>query len=778
MNQASYISVLRHPAVAMTLLLLICALAAAFATRLTFDAGSETLVVEGDPEFAEYVALGQRFPSDDYLFITVTPRPPLFEPRNLQLIQELQQDIDKLPGVLRTLSIATVPILRGDGTTSLTAQPELLEDAEAYFRGNRMFAGQLVSEDGNSAAIQTILQSSTEGFTQQDRAQLIADLRALREDFADRAELEFAGVPLIAHDMMAYLRADVRNFGIAAALMIGAALFIFFRRLRWVVLCASNATMAIILVVGLLGALGTPISVVSGNFISLLAIISISLTIHLVVRFRELMRTHPEQEHFERVRETMYSKFAPCFYTAATTIVAFTSLLTSGIPPVEDFGWMMAVGVVCAFIVTYVFFPCMLLLLGPGKPSKTLHKPMRLSIWLGVQAQRLQGRIVLGAFGIALLAGLGIAQLSLNSHFSQYFKSDSDIRRGLEFVDAQFGGVLPLDIVVTYAPFEEAELSEDDDFFFEDSDSATAEFPQSAWFSSSKVSELQRLTDYLIDRADVGSAISFAQLAELAANLNENKALDDVQLALMVTLLGAGRESLLGPYANPESGEMRITVRMREQTATAEYQTVVNELEQFAEESLNITSDRVATTGMFVLFGQSIRQLYESQRDTLIYVVIATLIMFIVLLRSVALGLVALSVNLLAAACVLAHMGYAGIPMDMMTITIAAITIGIGVDDAFHYLHRYREERSRGQTPTEAVTAVHASIGRAIYFTSVTVIAGFSLLALSNFVPTIYFGMLTAMAMAIALLANLLLLPALLLLLERWRTSSTAMDSR
>lgn len=760
----------------MTLLLAICALAAVFATRLTFDAGSETLVVEGDPEFAEYIALGQRFPSDDYLFVTVTPRPPLFEPGNLQLIQELQQAIDKLPGVLRTLSIASVPILHGDGTTSLNARPELLKDAEEYFHGNRMFAAQLVSEDGKSAAIQTILQPSSEGFTQQDRARLIADLRALREDFADRAKLEFAGVPLIAHDMMAYLRADVRNFGVAAALVIGAALFIFFRRLRWVVLCASNATLAIVLVVGLLGALGTPISVVSGNFISLLAIISISLTIHLVVRFRELMRNQPAQEHFERVRETMYSKFAPCFYTAATTIVAFTSLLTSGIPPVEDFGWMMAVGVVCAFAVTYVFFPCMLLLLGPAEPSKTLHRPMRLSIWLGKQAQDLRGRIALGALGIMLLAGAGIAQLSLNSHFSQYFKPGSDIRRGLEFVDAQFGGVLPLDVVVSYAPYEAAQLSEDDDFFFDDSASATAEFPQSSWFTANKVSELTQLTDYLTDRGDVGSAISFAQFAELAANLNENKALDNVQLALLVSLLGEDRESLLGPYANPETGEMRITVRMREQSATAEYQTVVTDLQQFAQESLNIDPERVATTGMFVLFGQSIRQLYESQRDTLIYVVIATLIMFVVLLRSVTLGLVALSVNLLAAACVLAHMGFTGIPMDMMTITIAAITIGIGVDDAFHYLHRYREERSRGHTPAQAITTVHASIGRAIYFTSVTVIAGFSLLALSNFVPTIYFGMLTAMAMAIALLANLLLLPALLLLLEKWRTTSAEAD--
>ncbi len=760
-----YLALLRHPLAAVLTLLLVVAVAAWFGRALSFDASSETLVVEGDPEFQEYLEVAAVFPSDDYLFITVEPDTALFSTETLDLIGAIETDLADLDGVTGTLSLRSVPLLGGEAITTLADDPGLLAEAKAYFASSMLFTRQLVAESGDAAAIQVTLKSLGEEHSQADRRFLIEQIREVRARYVDDARLHIAGVPLIAHDMMVYLRADVMNFGIAAALVICLALFLFFRRLRWLALCASNATLSVILVIGILGALDTPISVVSGNFISLLAIISISLTIHLVVRFRELIRTSPDQPHAERVAETMLSKFAPCAYTAVTTIVAFTSLLTSGIPPVEDFGWMMAVGVLCAFVVTYVFFPTVLLMLGPRPPSKTVFKPMRLSIGLGNLAVNRVGWVAGGALIVLMATGVGLARLNLDSQFSQYFKADSDIRQGLEYVDANFGGVLPLDVIVQLEPFVQEALDEDDDFFVEEE----ANYPQSAWFTSDKVRDIEKLTHYLRGRDDVGSATSLADLARLAEVTNRGQPLDDVQLALLVTLLDEGRASLVAPYANPDTGELRISVRMREATATADYPQVVADIERFATEELGWQVDRVGTTGMFILFGQSIRQLYESQRDTLIYVVVATLLMFVVLLRSLTFGIVGLAVNVLAAACVLAFMGSVGIPMDMMTITIAAITIGIGVDDAFHYLHRYREERNKGRNAHEAIAAVHRSIGRAIYFTSVTVVAGFSLLVLSNFVPTVYFGLLTALAMIIALVANLLLLPSLLLAVERFK---------
>ena len=759
---ALYEKMLRHPGWVLGAVLLMCVVAGAMATRMSIDASSETLVVEGDVEFAEYRALSERFPGDDFLFMTLTFEHTVFSQANVDHVSALEREIARLHGVTGTLSVASAPILTDSGVVTLNDAPAELERAAHYFSNSMLFQQQLVSRDGLSTAIQVMLAPIAGDFTQGHRDQLIAQLRELRGKFDNRDNIRIAGVPLIAHDMMAYLRADVRNFGLAATVVVCLALFAFFRRLRWVGLCVLCAVLSTVFVCGLLGLLDTPVSVVSGNFVSLLAIISISLTIHLVVRFRELMRDQPDMPHPQRVAETMRSKFSPCFYTAATTIVAFTSLLTSGIPPVEDFGWMMAAGVVCAFIITFTVFPAALLLLGPGTPSSTLHRPMRFSIWLGGVATRRYGLVAVAALLVLAVSVAGISQLELNSRFSQYFKADSDIRRGLHFVDAQFGGVLPLSVVLKYAPFEPETLSEEDDFFLDE----TPEYPESAWFTRRKVQALEEVAAYLRSRDDVGSVTSFADLAAIAADATPGATLDDLQLALMINLLGEQRTAILAPYANPHSGELRLSVRMRETGPSADYRLVIADIERRAQALTGLEAQQITTTGMYVLFGQSIRQLFDSQRDTLLYVIIATLMMFVVLLRSLPLGGVALTVNVLAAASILGFMGLSSIPMDMMTITIAAIAIGIGVDDAFHYLHRYREQRAAGDTPSAAIAAVHRSIGRAIYFTSVTVIAGFSLLSLSNFVPTIYFGVLTALAMGLALIANLLLLPSLLLVYE------------
>ena len=174
-------------------------------------------------------------------------------------------------------------------------------------------------------------------------------------------------------------------------------------------------------------------------------------------------------------------------------------------------------------------------------------------------------------------------------------------------------------------------------------------------------------------------------------------------------------------------------------------------------------------TGMATLFNGMLRHLFNSQTSTLLFVVTATLVMFLLLLRSPVLAVLGLLPNLLAAAVALGFMGFAGIPVDIMTVTIAAIIIGIGVDDAIHYLHRFQVEFTRLGNAQEAVRASHASIGNAIYYTSVTVVIGFSVLAFSNFMPTVYFGLMTALAMVLALAANLVLLPSMLVVVYRGR---------
>ncbi|TDJ23794.1 MAG: hypothetical protein E2O59_13545 [Gammaproteobacteria bacterium] len=192
---------------------------------------------------------------------------------------------------------------------------------------------------------------------------------------------------------------------------------------------------------------------------------------------------------------------------------------------------------------------------------------------------------------------------------------------------------------------------------------------------------------------------------------------------------------------------------------------LVADIIEFVQTDLEMSAEDVQVTGMMVLFNSMLLQLFDSQLDSLGYVLLAAFLMLLVLLRSLLYALIGLIPNILAAATVIAFMGYAGIPLDMMTTTIAAVSVGIGVDNAIHYLHRFQEEYDDEKDVRLAVAWSHATIGRAMYFTSATVIVGFSVLCFSNFVPTIMFGLLVAIAMALSFVANLTLLPALLVLI-------------
>ena len=755
-----------------TLLALLVA-AALQVPQLKFDATSETLVVEDDAEYAEYAAFAERFPSDEFVLVTLTPhRAEIVSAQGLALVQALQDELAGVAGVAATLSFLDVPYVDSTGLQPLLQAGLNAQNIRAYLASSPLLHKQLISQDLESAGIRVSFQAYSPQHTQRQRAAAIEEVRAVARTYTDHGHVHIGGVPLIAFDMMRYVRNDVGTFGLLSLGLMILALSLIFRRVRWVMIPLVNAGVTVTLMLGLVAALGIPVSVVSANFVAILVVTSIALNIHLIVRFRESLFERAETEHADMVRETMRSKLAPCLYTALTTVVAFTSLLTSGIPPVEDFGWMMAVGVLCAFGVAYLLFPTMLLVLGPGSRSGP-YKPITLSVALGRLAGRRAGPIVIVTLGILALSGIGISMLSLDSKFSQYFKAGSDIRQGLEFIDRQFGGVLPVNFVIGLDPFSAPEPDADGFGAFDLEEDTT--YPASAWFTRDKVVAARHLSEYLTDHPQVGSVTSLADLESLARRQTGGDALTDLQLAVMVTALNENRQQLVFPYANPETGELRLSVRMNESTAAARYPEFLAQVDAFASSTQPHALRNLSSNGMFILFGQSVHQLFESQLSTLLYVVGLTTLMFLALLRSLKYALVGMAVNVLAAAFILGAMGFAGLPLDMMTITIAAISVGIGVDDAFHYLHRYREEaRALGGTHL-AIEQCHLSIGRAIYFTSLIVIVGFTVLAFSNFVPTIYFGLLTALAMVIALLANLLVLPAILTWLEG-SPASTAQD--
>lgn len=799
-----YLQLLRSPKTLLGLVALVSLVAAFFAMQFRFDASSETLVVAGDPDLLAYESIAETFGGDDFLLLTFQPtsQEPFSDAGIVQL-QALVEELEGIEGVSGTLSILDVPLLKSPpiplselsgGFKSITSDGIDLDLARAELSESPLFRELLVSKDGTATGIRIDLlatdtnqidalqlneREAREAFLAK-RQRLIDDVRIVRDNFSDQGTLFIGGVPMIAADMIAFVGDDLMIFGVSVVGLIMLVLWFFFRRIRWMMLPILTSALATLITVGVLGYANKPATVISSNFIALLVITTVSLIIHLIVQYRELLQTQPDMPHTEMVLETMRSKFAPCLYTTVTTIAAFGSLMASRIVPVEDFGWMMCLGIGIAFLVTFSFFPAVLILAGRGKPSVTLGQEFAATRVFSEWARWRFGTIILLSAILTVVAAEGISRVSLDNRFVDYFRTNTDISQGMHFIDKNLGGTIPFDVVLQFAPYETFTSEGDDEFEddfaddfsddFEDDfsddfadEGAGASFPERYWFTRDKLDKVEAMHRFLHERPEIGKVMSVTSLEDLARGFTDGRKLTNPEVA---GVLGAIPEDLLKdlltPYASPATGQFRLNVRIRETAPSFDRDALVQEVRSFAENELQFSAEEVQVSGMMVLFNSMLKQLFDSQVDTLAYVLGAAFLMLLILLRSITFAILGLLPNLLAAATVIAFMGFTGIPLDMMTTTIAAVSIGIGVDDAIHYLHRFQQEfKARGEA-RQAVAFAHANVGRALYFTSLTIIAGFSVMAFSSFVPTILFGVLVAVAMALALFANLTLLPALL----------------
>lgn len=810
---AAYLRLLDFPRLILAVMGLILCLAIFFTQRFSFDASSDTLVVEGDPDLAAYLDISATFGGDDFLLLTFSPHEgQTLDPDNLAILDRLAQRLSQVTGVREVFSILDSPLLKSpsvpltelaDGFRTLRSADVDLDLARDELTRSPFFRELLITADGQSTALRItlskdevladldarleVLQGADDASAKAeladvealqrvaranylaDRDRLIESVREIRDEFTREGVLYLGGVPMIAADMIAYVKGDLLTFGGVVFVLVVVCLYAFFRNWRWVLLPITGSAITILYTTGMLGFFGRPVTVISSNFISLLAIITISLNIHLIVRYRELLHLKPDGDAAELVADTMRSKFAPCIYNTLTTIAAFASLMASQIVPVEDFGWMMCLGIAVGFLVTFGFFPAALKLIPGRPPGAALNEELAFTRVLSYNARWRPGAIVGFASGLLAIALLGLSQLTLDNRFIDYFGPDTEINAGMRFIDRHLGGTVPFDVVVTFEPYragDEDSIGVDGEDDFDDFEAVGEDaYPQRYWYTRDKLDRIAALQAFIASRPEVGKVLGLATLETLAMEFTGGEPLSALEIA---AILGELPESLRGeliePYADPDSGRMRISARVVESGPSFDRDLLVVDIRTHAKEALGLAVDQVQITGMMVLFNSMLNQLFDSQVDTLLYVVLAIFAMFVILLRSMLYAVLGLIPNLLAAAMVLAVMGYLRIPLDMMTITIAAVSVGIGVDDAIHYLHRFQEEYVRTGDAREAVAWSHATIGRAMYFTSLTIFIGFSVLAFSNFVPTVSFGLLVALAMVLALLANLTLLPALLVL--------------
>jgi predicted RND superfamily exporter protein len=800
------------------------ALAAHYAQGFKLDASSDSLVLENDADLRYYRGMTARYGSDDFLVVTYSPRADLMSDAVLADIGKLRDELSTLEHVESVTTLLDVPLLDSPRTTltEIQKQQRTLETpgtdrelARKELTQSPLYSDLVVSPDGRTTAMQVRfrrderyrsllerreelrLKESEQELTPNEAAELqrvseelkehsarlqdqeqedIAAIRAILDRHRDMAEIHLGGIPMITSDMIDYVRSDIEVFGVGVALFLIGLLAIAFKRTRWVLIPLLICVASTLGMMGLLGMLDWRVTVVSSNFISLMLITALALAVHLIVRYLELQAQHPQGEQRTMVEETLRSKFLPSLYTALTTQVAFASLIVSGIRPVIDFGWMMVIGVGLAFVLCFLLFPASTVRLRPGEPVFRRHDlTAAITRSLARVIERFRAPTLVVYALLVVLSIAGLFRLTVENSFIDYFKESTEIHQGMLLIDRQLGGTTPLDVIVDpdrsflamiseESAAESDELDSDPLYGDDSSENDSAGISgDSYWFNMFQLSDADRIHAYLESLPETGKVLSISTTMALITLLNGNQPLDNFTLAVMYKRLPQNiRDTLFKPYMSEDGNQLRFSVRVIDSDPDLKRDELIKRIRRDLVGKLGLEEGQAHVTGMLVLYDNVLQSLFRSQILTLSVVFLAIAAMLLVLFRSWRLAAIGIIPTMTAATVILGTMGWLGIPLDIMTITIAAITIGIGVDNTIHYIHRVREELALDGDYWAAVERSHGSVGRAIYYTSITVTLGFSILALSNFIPTIYFGLLTGMAMLIALIANLTLLPLLI----------------
>ncbi|MFT6047781.1 MAG: putative RND superfamily exporter protein [Arenicella sp.] len=852
--------VFEHSRLVLLLIALLIGFLSQYAGNFRLDASSDSLVLENDESLKYYRKVVSKYNTSDFLVLTYSPltaRGEMFSDEVLADIGNLRQDILDLGNIKSVVSILDVPLTQSPPITlaELNGSPQLLlsektdrELAKIELTTSQLYRDLLLSQDLSTTAVIVSLnadrqvsalldqrnnlrdqraagefspeqQSELKQVTLEHQAksaifqlrqdQLIQDVRLAITPYQAKATIFLGGLPMIVTDSIRYIQNDVVVFGSAALLVIIMILVIAFRQLGWVVMPLITCFTTGYIMICLLGLLNWPISVVSSNFLSLLLIITLSLNIHLIVRYRELNSDNPDSDHLALIRETVASKFIPCLYTALTTIVAFASLIVSGIRPVIDFGYIMCLGIMVALLTTFILFPALALLL---RPKAANDNKDNLSRALLNTAKKLYDQATAASVTfliVTLIALYGLANLTVENRFIDYFKSDTEIYQGMHEIDAKLGGTTPLDIIIDapasffveqhqvaakqaklnapqitavdqayedqdFADEFEEDFSNDpeedfanefeDEFGTENSTGSSGNLAFSSyWFNEVGIQKVREIQQTLEDLPETGKVLSLATSISIFDNLKDALPMDNIDLGFMYNVLSQeNKDTLFTPYMSLDGNQIHISIRVFESHKGLDRNKLIGDVKQLLIDKHGVNDEQIHVTGLLVMYNNMLNSLFSSQILTLGTVFLVIMLMFIVLFRNIKLALITLVPNIFSAAVVLGLMGIFSIPLDLMTITIAAISVGIAVDNSIHYISRFRDEFAANQDYGRSIDIATNNIGQAMFYTTLVITAGFLIMVFSNFVPTMYFGILTATAMVTALIANLLMLPILL----------------
>ncbi len=824
--------VLDHPVWVLLSLAIVIAVLGYQAKDFNIDASADTLLLENDKDLKYSREITSRYGVNDFLLISYTPKKgDLLDQQNLDVIARMRDQFKKLDQVESVMTLLDVPLLESPPVSYKDLSDEIpnLESptidkklARVELQNSAFYRNLLVSSDMRTTALIVNLEideihadlqtrrntykdkQAQGGLTAKEAAQLEKieqeirahqmrmkaiqhrNIQAIRDIIAQNrshADMFLGGISMIRDDMITFIKNDLKIFGAGVFVLLVGMLGLIFRRIRWIVLPMLCCFLSVIAMVGVLSAFHWDVTVISSNFISLQLIITLAIVVHLVVRFREFQTTLPEADLRTLVKKAIHSKFIPCLYAILTTIAGFSSLMFCDIKPVIHFGWMMSAGIVLSLALTFVLFPAgMMLLKKIEKPSQLKYFNSAFTAFLARFTQSHGAAILVATIVLSVLIIAGAARLRVENSFIDYFKESTEIYQGMKVIDRKLGGTTPLDVIVQFQRFDDEpveeeyyddeELDPEEEAFYAELDAEMeAEDENKYWFMDDRMKVVEKVHDYLDKLPETGKVLSLGTLLEIARKLNDGESLDSFELAVLYTKLPDDyKEMILKPFVSFEKNEVRFSVRIKDSMKSLHRDALLKQIKHDLVHKLNLDKSRVHLAGVMVLYNNMLQSLFDSQIKTLGVVALALLVMFYLLFRSFKLALIALFPNLFSAGAVLGVMGWLGIPLDMMTVTIAAISIGIAVDNTIHYIHRFREEIETDGDYIATLHRCHGSIGHAMYYTSITIIIGFSILMLSNFRPTIYFGLFTGMAMLIAMIASLTLLPQLLIWIKPFET--------
>ena len=772
--------------------LIICLIGFSFYSKdFKLDASSDTLLLENDPDLIYLREITNRYGSKEFLVLTYTPDEPMVSEKSLNNLLSLKYKIQSLDWVHSVITLLDIPLLNNSDKPLAERLKEISTlkddgiDKERGFKeilNSPVFRNFVISEDGKTTGLIVNIKEDEKLKDIEDLSikeidilkelrkkanhSNILEIRKVISTYDNVGNIFLGGIPMIADDMMSFIKNDIIVFGIGVLAFIIATLWFVFKKIIWIVIPISSCIFSVIIMTGLLGLFNWKVTVISSNFIALMLILTMAMNIHISTRFLQIKKNFPNKKLPDLILLVMSKMFWPIIYTVLTTVCAFLSLIFSEIKPIIDFGWMMTMGLFTSFLVTFTLLPSLLNIF--SKYDVNLKKENNSKITSSLGSFSINNKkVIFGSSVLIILLSLyGISKLEVENSFINYFNKKTEIYRGMKLIDDKLGGTTPLDVILKF-PQKDVDKAEIDDDEFEDWDDGEEENSEKYWFTKDKIDRINSVHNYLDSLPFVGKVLSLTSILEVATQLNDGKTLETLEIGVLYSKLPETiKQEVIDPYISIKDNEARISIRVKDSDKNLRRNDLINKINFDLENKLNISKNEFKLAGVLILFNNLLQSLFKSQILTLGFVMTAIFGMFIILFKNIKLALIGVIPNFIAAFFVLGTIGLLRIPLDMMTITIAAITIGIAVDNSIHYIYRFKEELKQTGNYEKTVKLCHSSVGVAILNTSITIIFGFSILVLSNFIPTIYFGFFTGLAMLFAMISVLTLLPALILIIK------------